>query len=78
MRKTRLIPRFMTSQPGKETIKIHILHNILRSKDNHIIKFGQLIKYNRKIIFLEKRYKKCAGDIIPRTFPKKSKLCIDQ
>ena len=78
MRKIRLISKFMTIQPEKETVKIHILPNISRSKDNHTIKFGQLIKYNRKIIFLEKSYTKCVGDIIPRTFPKKSKLCIDQ
>ena len=32
----------MTSQPGKQTIAIHIFHNILRRKDNQILKFGQL------------------------------------
>ena len=34
----------MTSQPGKQTIVIHILPYISRSKDNEIMKFGQLIK----------------------------------
>ena len=44
----------MTLQPEKQTIAIHILLNISRSKDNQIIKFGQLIGYNMKNIFLEK------------------------
>ena len=42
----------MTSQPGKQTIAIHILPNISRSKDNQKIKFGQLIEYNMRNIFL--------------------------
>ena len=33
--------------------------NILRSKGNPAIKFGQLIKQNIKNIFLEKLYSKC-------------------
>ena len=43
----------MTSQPGKQTIVIHILFYILRSKDNQTVKFGQLIEYNMRKIFLE-------------------------
>ena len=35
----------MTSQPRKQTIAIHILGNISRSKVNQIIKLGQLIEY---------------------------------
>ena len=42
----------MTSQPGKQTI--YILPNISWSKDNHIIKLGQVIEYNKKNIFLRK------------------------
>ena len=34
----------MTSQPGLQTIAIHIFPNILQSKGNHTIKFGQLIE----------------------------------
>ena len=34
----------MTSQPGLQTIAIHIFPNILQSKGNHKIKFGQLIE----------------------------------
>ena len=32
----------MTSQPGKQTIAIHVLSNISRSKRNQAMKFGQL------------------------------------
>ena len=49
----------MTLQPGKQIIGIHILPNISRNKDNQTMKFGQLIEYNTKNIFLEKSYIKC-------------------
>ena len=42
IRKIRLISKFMTSQPAKQTIAIHILSNISKSKDNWRMKFGQL------------------------------------
>ena len=42
IRKIRLISKFVTSQPGKKTIVIHVLPSILRNKDNQGIKFGQL------------------------------------
>ena len=35
-------------------IKIHILPNISRSKDNQATKFGQLIEYSVSNIFLQK------------------------
>ena len=38
----------MTSQPGLQTIAIHILPNISRSKGNQTMKLGQLIEYNKK------------------------------
>ena len=47
-----------------KTIGIHILTNILRSKSNQTMKFGQLIDYNRKNVFLEKSYTKCGGETI--------------
>ena len=37
----------MTSQPGLQTIAIHILPNISQPKGNQTMKFGQLIKYNK-------------------------------
>ena len=49
----------MTSQPGKQTIAIHILPNILRSKDNPTMKFGQLIEYNMRNLFVEKSCARC-------------------
>ena len=66
----------MTSQPGQQTIVIHILTNISTSKNNQAIKPGQLIEYNLRNIFLEKSYLKCGGETIPRPFSKKSKLSI--
>ena len=66
----------MTSQPGKQTVAINILPNISRNKDNQTMKFGQVIEYNMRNIFLEKSYTKCVGETIPRPFSKKSKLNI--
>ena len=72
----RLISKIMTSQPGNQTIAIHILPNISGSKTNQAVKFGQLIEYNTRKHFLEKSYAKCGGNTIPRSFSKKSKLSI--
>ena len=58
------------------TIIIHILPNILRSKGNQAIKFGQLIEYNIKNIFLEKSCTKCDEETSPRFFSEKLKLSI--
>ena len=48
----------MTSQPGLQAITIHILPNISQSRGNQIMKFGQLIEYNKRDIFLQKLCKK--------------------
>ena len=40
------------------------------------MKFGQLVEYNMKNIFVEKPYTKCARKTIPRHLSKKSKLSI--
>ena len=66
----------MMSQPGKQTIVIHVLLNILSNKDNQAIKFSQLREYNMKSIFLEKPYTKCGGETSPRPFSRKLKLSI--
>ena len=66
----------MMSQPGKQTIAIHILPYISRSKDNQTVKFGQLIKYSMRKIFLEKSYPKCGRETSLKTFSKKLKLSI--
>ena len=44
--------------------------NILRSKGKSM-KFGQLIEYNLRSIFVVKPYAKCGGETIPRPFFKK-------
>ena len=44
----------MKTQPGYQTITIHILSNISRSKGNQTMKFDQLIEYNKRNIFLKK------------------------
>ena len=56
----RLISKFMTPHPGKQ-LQYTVL-NISKSKDNHAMKFGQLIQYKMKDIFLEKSYTKCGGE----------------
>ena len=55
IRKIKLISKFMTSQPGQQTIEINILINFSRSKGNQTMKFGQLTVYVIRNIFL--RYK---------------------
>ena len=54
IRRIRLTSKFMASQPGLQTIVIHILLNISQSKGNQTMKFGQLIEYNKRNIFLQK------------------------
>ena len=66
----------MALQPGQQTISIHILPNISRSKGKLTMKFDQVIQYNLRNIFVEKAYTKCAGETIPRPLCKKSKLRI--
>ena len=74
IRKIRLISKIFNIT--LETIAIHILTNISRSKGNQTIKCDQLIEHNMRNIFLEKSYTKCGGETIPRPFSKKSKLSI--
>ena len=45
------------------TIIIHILPNILRSKGNETMKFGELIECNMRNIFLEKSYTRCGEEL---------------
>ena len=40
------------------------------------MKFGQLIGYNMRNIFLEKSCTKCGGETSPKSFPRKLKLSI--
>ena len=56
------------------TILLHILPNISRSKVNQTIKFGQLIEYNLRKIFLVKSYTKCGEVTSPGPFSGKLNL----
>ena len=56
----------MTSQPGLQTIAIHILANISQSKINQTMKFGQLIRYNKENFVLQKLCRKCASETSSR------------
>ena len=66
----------MTTRPGEQIIAVNILSNIPRSKGDETMKFGQLIEYNMRNIFLQKSCTKCGGETIPRPFSKKLKLSI--
>ena len=57
----------MTPQPGQQLTTMNILPSISTSKDNQAMKFGQLIEYNMRNIFLEKSYEKCGGEASPRS-----------
>ena len=48
----------MTSQAGQQIIKIHKLPNISRIKGNQAMKFGQLIRYSTRNIFLRNHAEK--------------------
>ena len=56
----------MMSQPSLETISIHIIPNVSQSKYNQAMKFGQLIEYNKRNIFLQKLYGKWGWETSPR------------
>ena len=73
IRKTRLISKFMTSQAFEQTIAIHILTKISRSKGNQAI-FGQLIEYNMRNIFFQNLYRHVIGHTIPRSLSKKVEI----
>ena len=58
----------MTSQPGQQTIAIHILSNISRSKGNQTMKSGQLVQYNERNVFVQKSRRNKAGQLVPDIF----------
>ena len=51
IRKIKLILKYVTSEPRKQTVAIHILPNISRSKENKTMKFGQSMEHNMGNIF---------------------------
>ena len=54
IKKIMLISKFMTSQPGEQTITIHTSLDISKSKRSKKMKFGQIIEFSRRNIFLQK------------------------
>ena len=52
----------------ENTIARHILPNISRCKGNQAMKFGQLIEYNMRDVFLKISYTKFRGETITRPF----------
>ena len=48
----------------------------LKIKWSQDVKFGQLIDYDMRNIFLEKSYTKCGRETISKHVPQKSKLSI--
>ena len=64
IRTRRFVSNFMTSQP----IVVHILPNISKSKDNQIMKFGPLIKYNMRNIFLQNHTQNVAEKVVSGPF----------
>ena len=65
IRKLWLISKFMTSQTGQQIIMIHILSNISRSKGNQTMKFGKLIEWNIRNIFLKRSWKIVVEKLVP-------------
>ena len=70
MRKIRSTSNSMTSQPGQQTIAIHLLTNISRSKGNQAMKLGQLIECNTKNIFLKNDTENVKEKLLPVFFLK--------
>ena len=73
-----LISKVMTSQPRKQTIAIHMLPNISKSKGNQTMKFGQLIEYNMGNVLLENVYTESEGQLFLDLLSKKWSISLDQ
>ena len=58
----------MPSQPCLQTIAIHILPNISQSKGDQTMKFGPLIEYNKRNIFLQTLCENEAVRLVPDLF----------
>ena len=46
-------------------MKMYIVPNISRSKDNQTMKCGQLISYNKRIVFIQKHTENKAARLVP-------------
>ena len=61
------------SQNRQQMFTMHVLLNVSRGKGNQSMKFGELIEYNMRNIFIEKSYTKYGGETSPRPFSGKLK-----
>ena len=68
IRKIKLTAKFMTSQPGYQTVAINMLPNVPRSKANQTMKLGEPIEYNMRNVFLQKLCRKWGREASPRPF----------
>ena len=65
----------MTSLTGRQIVTIfHILPNISRNTGNQAMKFGQLIKYIMRNIFLQGLCRKRGGRLVPNLKKKRFKV----
>ena len=58
----------MTLHIGQQIIAVHILPNISWSKDNQVMRFGQLIEYYIKIFFLKYHAENKTERLVPDLF----------
>ena len=58
----------MTSRPGKQTIPMHILTNVSRSKGNQGMKFGRLINYECGTFFSNNHTQNVLNKLFPDPF----------
>ena len=54
----------MTSEPVQKKFAVHTLPNISRGKSNQPMKFGKIIKYNKKMIFFRNHAENVAGRLV--------------
>ena len=74
IRKVRLISKFATSQPGKQTVEIHTLPNISRSKGNQSV---VRIKYE-DTFFLKNHKQHVVEKLFPNPSLKLESISLDQ
>ena len=55
----------MTSKPGQQIIAIYLLPNILRSKGDQAMVFGQIQNITREIFFFKNHAENEAGGLVP-------------
>ena len=67
MLKNGLVKRLWL-QTGPQIITTHMLPHITISKGNQTMKFGQLIEYNVRNIFLKSHAENEAGRLVPEIF----------